>query len=156
MPYVDHRWLGGQLTNYKTIKQSVRRLRELESMAQDGTLQHLTKKEGLKLMRELEHLDRGLGGIKDMPGLPDALFVIDVGHEKIAIKEANRLSIPVIGVVDTNHNPAGVDYPIPGNDDAIRAVEYYVRMAVETIFDARQKERTEAFVEQPKPATEQE
>jgi len=160
MPYVDHRWLGGQLTNYKTIKQSVRRLRDLENMVQDGTLDHLTKKEGLKLMRELEHLDRGLGGIKEMGGLPDALFVIDVGNEKIAIKEANRLSIPVIGVVDTNHNPAGVEYPIPGNDDAIRAVEYYVRMVVETILEARQSERAEAFAQTAakadKPATDQE
>jgi small subunit ribosomal protein S2 len=138
MPYVDHRWLGGQLTNYKTIKQSVRRLKELEEMMQDGTLKLLTKKEGLKLTRELAHLDRSLGGIKDMGGLPDAVFVIDVGQEKIAIQEANRLSIPVIGVVDTNHNPAGVDYPIPGNDDAIRAVEFYVRTVAQVIVEAKQ------------------
>lgn len=138
MPYVDHRWLGGQLTNYKTIKQSVRRLKELEETMKDGTLRHLTKKEGLKLTRELEHLDRSLGGIKDMGGLPDAIFVIDVGQEKIAIQEANRLSIPVIGVVDTNHNPAGVDYPIPGNDDAIRAVEFYVRTVAQAIVSAKQ------------------
>lgn len=144
MPYVDHRWLGGELTNYKTIKQSIRRLRELEAMRQDGTLALLTKKEGLRLMRELEKLNRGIGGIKDMGGLPDAVFVVDVGHEKIAIKEANRLSIPVIGVVDTNHNPAGVDYPIPGNDDAMRAIELYVKAVADTILEAKQSERGSA------------
>ena len=143
MPYVNHRWLGGQLTNYKTIRQSVKRLRELEEMSQNGTLEHLTKKEGLKLMHELENLNRGLGGIKDMSGLPDAIFVIDVGQEKIAIQEANRLSIPVIGVVDTNHNPAGVDYLIPGNDDATRAIEFYLRTLAHTIIQAKQKQQGE-------------
>jgi len=142
MPYVDHRWLGGELTNYKTIKQSVRRLRDLEAMRDDGTLALLTKKEGLRLMRELEKLERSLGGIKDMGGLPDAVFVVDVGHEHIAIKEANRLSIPVIGVVDTNHNPAGVNYPIPGNDDAMRAIELYVRSVSDTILESKQAERS--------------
>jgi len=141
MPYVDHRWLGGELTNYKTIKQSIRRLRDLEGLRQDGTLAHLTKKEGLSLMRELEKLERGLGGIKDMGGLPDAVFVLDVGNEKIAVQEANRLSIPVIGIVDTNHNPAGVDYPIPGNDDAMRALELYLRSFAETILESKQAER---------------
>jgi len=141
MPYVDHRWLGGELTNYKTIKQSIRRLRELEGMREDGTLSLLTKKEGLRLMRELEKLDRSVGGIRDMGGLPDAVFVVDVGHEKIAIQEANRLSIPVIGVVDTNHNPAGVDYPIPGNDDAMRAIELYVKAVANTIMESKQAER---------------
>jgi len=142
MPYVDHRWLGGTLTNYKTIKQSIRRLRDLETMRQDGTLALLTKKEGLSLMRELEKLERSLGGIKDMGGLPDMLFVIDVGHEKIAIREANRLSIPVIGIVDTNHNPAGVDYPIPGNDDAMRAIDLYLRSVSETILESKQSEKS--------------
>lgn len=141
MPYVDHRWLGGALTNYKTIKQSIRRLRDLESMRDDGTLALVTKKEALSLMRELEKLERSLGGIKDMGGLPDALFVIDVGHEKIAVREANRLSIPVIGIVDTNHNPEGVNYPIPGNDDAMRAIDLYLQMVSDTILEAKQSEK---------------
>lgn len=141
MPYVDHRWLGGMLTNYKTIKQSIRRLRELETMRDDGTLNLVTKKEGLTLMRELAKLERGLGGIKDMGGLPDCLFVIDVGHEQIAIREANRLSIPVIGIIDTNHNPAGVDYPIPGNDDAMRAIEYYTKTVAEIISEAKNSQK---------------
>jgi len=141
MPYVNYRWLGGALTNYKTFKQSIRRLRELETMRDDGTLALLTKKEGLTRLRELAKLERSLGGIKDMGGLPDAVFVLDVGQERIAVKEANRLSIPVIGIVDTNHNPAGVTYPIPGNDDAMRAIEFYVRTMAETILDAKQSER---------------
>lgn len=141
MPYVDHRWLGGALTNYKTIKQSIRRMRDLETMRDEGTLQHLTKKEGLTLMREHAKLEKSIGGIKDMGGLPDAVFVVDVGHEKIAIQEANRLSIPVIGIVDTNHNPKGVDYPIPGNDDAMRAIEYYVKIFSDTILDAKATEK---------------
>lgn len=141
MPYVNHRWLGGMLTNYKTIKQSIRRLRELENMRDDGTLNLVTKKEGLTLMRELAKLERSLGGIKDMGGLPDCVFVIDVGHEQIAIREANRLSIPVIGIVDTNHNPKGVDYPIPGNDDAMRAIEYYVQTITNTILEAKNAQR---------------
>ena len=153
MPYVDHRWLGGELTNYKTIRQSIRRLRELEAMSQDGTLHHLTKKEGLKLKRELEKLEQSLGGIKEMGGLPDALFVLDVGNERIAVKEANRLSIPVIGIVDTNHNPAGVDYPVPGNDDAMRALDLYLKSVAQTILAAKQAEKStspkfkEEFVE---------
>ncbi len=141
MPYVDHRWLGGTLTNYKTIKQSIRRLKELETMQQDGTLSLLTKKERLQRSRELEKLVRSLGGIKDMGGLPDALFVLDVGNEKIAVQEANRLSIPVIGIIDTNHSPAGVDYPIPGNDDAMRAIELYLQSMTETILEAKQSEK---------------
>ncbi len=141
MPYVDHRWLGGELTNYKTIKQSIRRLRDLETMSMDGTLTHLTKKEGLQRMREMQKLEQSLGGIKDMGGLPDAIFVLDVGNEKIAVTEANRLSIPVIGIVDTNHNPAGVDYPIPGNDDAMRAIELYLRSACQTILSSKQAEK---------------
>lgn len=147
MPYVDHRWLGGTLTNYKTIKQSIRRLKELSNMKQEGALNHLTKKEGLRLMRELVKLERGLGGIEDMGGLPDALFVLDVGNEKIAIQEANRLSIPVIGVVDTNHNPAGVEYIIPGNDDAMRAIELYLTGVSQAILDAKQSARNAVTVQ---------
>lgn len=127
MPYVDHRWLGGMLTNYKTIRQSIRRLRELETQSQDGTFDKLTKKEALMRTREMEKLELSIGGIKDMGGLPDALFVIDVDHERIAINEANKLGIPVIGVVDTNSNPDGIDHVIPGNDDALRAIQIYVK-----------------------------
>jgi small subunit ribosomal protein S2 len=126
MPYVSHRWLGGMLTNYKTIRASIKRYRDLEAQAADGTFEHLTKKEALMRTRDMEKLERSIGGIKDMGGLPDALFVIDVDHERIAITEANKLGIPVIGVVDTNSNPDGVDYVIPGNDDAIRAIKLYV------------------------------
>ncbi|MEN9503145.1 MAG: ribosomal protein [Pseudomonadota bacterium] len=126
MPYVNHRWLGGMLTNFKTVKQSIRRLKELEKMAEDGTFLKLGKKEVLMLTRESEKLERSLGGIKDMKGLPDAIFVIDVGYEKIAVQEANKLGIPVIGVVDTNNSLQGIDYVIPGNDDAIRAIQLYV------------------------------
>lgn len=126
MPYVSHRWLGGMLTNYKTIRASIKRLRELESQQSDGTFAALTKKEALMRARQMEKLERSIGGIKDMGGLPDALFVIDVDHERIAITEANKLGIPVIGVVDTNSDPDGVDYVIPGNDDAIRAIKLYV------------------------------
>lgn len=125
MPFVSHRWLGGMLTNYKTIRQSIKRLRELEAQSTDGTFQALTKKEALMRTRDLEKLERSIGGIKDMAGLPDALFVIDVDHEHIAIQEANKLGIPVIGIVDTNSDPTGVDFVIPGNDDAIRAVKLY-------------------------------
>ena len=126
MPYVSHRWLGGMLTNYKTIRASIKRLRELEAQQSDGTFAALTKKEALMRARQMEKLERSIGGIKDMGGLPDALFVIDVDHERIAITEANKLGIPVIGVVDTNSDPDGVDYVIPGNDDAIRAIKLYV------------------------------
>ncbi|MFV0476380.1 MAG: 30S ribosomal protein S2 [Parahaliea sp.] len=126
MPYVSHRWLGGMLTNYKTIRASIKRLRDLEAQQADGTFAKLTKKEALMRTRDMEKLERSIGGIKDMGGLPDALFVIDVDHERIAITEANKLGIPVIGVVDTNSDPSGVDYIIPGNDDAIRAIKLYV------------------------------
>lgn len=125
MPFVSHRWLGGMLTNYKTIRASIRRYRELETQSQDGTFEKLTKKEALVRTRIMEKLEKSIGGIKDMGGLPDALFIIDVEHERIAIQEANKLGIPVIGVVDTNSDPAGVDYVIPGNDDAIRAIKLY-------------------------------
>ena len=126
MPYVSHRWLGGMLTNYKTIRASIKRLRDLEAQQTDGTFEKLTKKEALMRSRDMEKLERSIGGIKEMAGLPDALFVVDVDHERIAITEANKLGIPVIGIVDTNSNPDGVDYVIPGNDDAIRAVKLYV------------------------------
>ena len=137
MPYVNHRWLGGMLTNYKTVRQSIRRLKELETMAQDGSMDRLSKKEALMLKREMEKLERSLGGIKNMGHLPDALFVIDVGHEKIAISEAAKLGIPVVGVVDTNNSAVGVDYVIPGNDDAIRAIQLYVRGAADAILDGK-------------------
>jgi small subunit ribosomal protein S2 len=133
MPYVSHRWLGGMLTNYKTIRSSIKRLRDLESQEQDGTFDKLTKKEALMRSRSKDKLDRSIGGIKDMGGLPDALFVVDVDHERIAITEANKLGIPVIGIVDTNSNPDGVDYIIPGNDDAIRAVKLYVTAVADAV-----------------------
>lgn len=125
MPYVSHRWLGGTLTNFKTIKQSIKRLEELDAMEEDGTFTRLTKKEVLERRREREKLERSLGGVKSMASLPDAIFVIDVGHEKIAVHEANKLGIPVVGIVDTNSSPDGVQYMVPGNDDAMRAAELY-------------------------------
>ena len=133
MPYVNQRWLGGMLTNFKTIRQSIKRLKDLEAMEQDGRFDRFHKKEALGLKREMEKLERSLGGIKDMPGIPSALFVIDVGHEKIAVAEAKRLGIPVIGVVDTNHSPDGIDYIIPGNDDAARAIQLYVRGVADAV-----------------------
>ena len=136
-PFVDHRWLGGMLTNFKTVKVSIKRLRDMEVMVQDGSLEKLSKKEQLTFQRELVKLDRSLGGIKEMNGLPDALFVIDVGYQKGAITEANKLGIPVVGVVDTNHSPDGVDYVIPGNDDASRAVRLYARGIADAILDGR-------------------
>lgn len=135
MPYVNHRWLGGMLTNYKTIRQSIKRFRDIEAQKADGTFEKITKKEALMLTREMEKLQRSIGGIKDMGGLPDALFVVDVDHERIAINEANKLGIPVIGVVDTNSNPDGVDYVIPGNDDAIRSILIYVQAVADTILE---------------------
>jgi small subunit ribosomal protein S2 len=138
MPYVNHRWLGGMLTNFKTIKQSIKRLKELEAMAEDGSMEaRFNKKEQLNLHREMEKLERSLGGIKNMHGLPDALFVIDSGHENIAIAEARKLGIPIIAVVDTNNNPKDIDYVIPGNDDAIRAVQLYVQAASAAILEGR-------------------
>ncbi len=136
-PFVDHRWLGGMLTNFKTVKLSIKRLRDLELMVQDGSLEKLSKKEQLTFQRELVKLDRSLGGIKEMNVLPDALFVIDVGYQKGAITEANKLGIPVVGVVDTNHSPDGVDYVIPGNDDASRAVRLYTRGIADAILEGR-------------------
>jgi small subunit ribosomal protein S2 len=131
MPYVNHRWLGGMLTNYKTVRASIKRLKELETMSEDGSFGRISKKEALMLTRELEKLERSLGGIKNMRGIPDAMFVVDVGHEKIAITEARKLGIPVVGIVDTNNSLEGVDYVIPGNDDAIRAIKLYVEAAAD-------------------------
>jgi small subunit ribosomal protein S2 len=133
MPYIDERWLGGMLTNYKTIRQSIKRLQELEIQSGDGTFELLTKKEALQRTRLMDKLERSLGGIKDMGGLPDALFVVDVMHEHIAVSEANKLGIPVFGVVDSNSSPDGVDYVIPGNDDAIRAIRLYITAAADAI-----------------------
>ncbi len=153
MPYVNHRWLGGMLTNFKTVKGSIKRLKELEAMADDGSFAKLNKKEGLMLTREQEKLERSLGGIKDMNGLPDAVFIIDVGHEKIAVAEARKLGIPIIGIVDTNTNPDGIDYVIPGNDDAMRAIQLYVRGAADSIVESRAaalqstEAKADAFVE---------
>jgi small subunit ribosomal protein S2 len=136
-PFVDYRWLGGMLTNFKTVKQSIKRLRDMEQMVEDGTMEKLSKKENLTYSREMAKLDRSLGGIKGMNGLPDALFIIDVGFQKIAVEEANKLGIPIIGVVDTNHSPEGVDYVIPGNDDASRAVRLYARGIADAILEGR-------------------
>ena len=163
MPYMNQRWLGGTLTNFRTVKQSVARLKELEAGETDGTFDKLVKHEVLGLRRERDKLEASLGGIKDMNRLPDAIFVIDIGHEDIAIKEAKKLGIPVIAVVDTNYNPELVDYAIPGNDDAIRAVQLYARAAADAVLEGkaaaphaasvREEEFTEAAAaEEAKPA----
>ena len=152
--FVDKRWLGGMLTNYKTIRQSIKRLKYLEAASEDGTFERVTKKEALLLSREMDKLEKSIGGIKDMGGLPDALFVIDADHEKIAVSEANKLGIPVIAVVDTNSNPDNVDYVIPGNDDAIRAIKLYLTAAADVISEARstmvvaEGEESDEFVEE--------
>jgi len=138
-PYINQRWLGGTLTNFKTIRQSIKRLQDMEASVQNGILDKLTKKEGLDYQRQLEKLNNSLGGIKDMKGLPDAMFVIDVGYQKGAIVEANKLGIPVVGVVDTNHNPAGVQYIIPGNDDSSQAIRLYARAAADAILEGREQ-----------------
>ena len=137
MPYVDKRWLGGMLTNYKTIRQSIRRLKDLEEQSTDGTFDALTKKERLTRGRSLEKLERSLGGIKDMGGLPDMLFVIDVDHERIAVTEANKLGIPVVGIVDSNSDPDGVDHVIPGNDDAIRSIRLFVEAVADAVLEGK-------------------
>jgi small subunit ribosomal protein S2 len=154
MPYVDHRWLGGMLTNFKTVKTSLKRLKDMEAATLDGSLERMSKKEALSFSRELEKLQRSLGGIKDMNGLPDALFIIDVGYQKIAIQEAKSLNIPVVGVVDTNNSPEGVDYVIPGNDDSARAIRLYARDVADAILEGRSqviqeivKSTEEEFVE---------
>lgn len=138
MPYVSHRWLGGMLTNFKTVRGSIKRLMELEQQAADGTFERLTKKETIVLRREMEKLERSLGGIKAMNGLPDALFVIDVGYEKIAIQEARKLGIPIVAIVDTNNSPDDVDYVIPGNDDAIRAIRLYTKAIADAVMTGRE------------------
>jgi len=137
MPYVSHRWLGGMLTNFRTIRQSINRLKELEAMETDGSFDKLVKKEVLELTRERDRLEQSLGGIKEMNSLPDAMFVIDIGHEDIAIAEARKLGIPVVAVVDTNNNPENVDYAIPGNDDAIRSVRLYAQLAADAILEGK-------------------
>ena len=137
MPFVSHRWLGGMLTNYKTIRSSIKRLREFEEQERDGTFAKLTKKEALMRSRMKEKLERSIGGIKEMSGLPDVLFVVDVDHERIAVTEANKLGIPVIGIVDTNSDPDGVDYVIPGNDDAIRAIKLYVTAVADAVLSGK-------------------
>jgi small subunit ribosomal protein S2 len=144
MPFVDQRWLGGMLTNYKTIRSSIRRLRDLETQESDGTFEKITKKEALMRRRAKEKLEKSIGGIKDMGGLPDALFVIDVDHERIAIAEANKLGIPVIGIVDTNSNPDGIDMVIPGNDDAIRAIQLYLQAIADACIDGQGRASMEA------------
>jgi small subunit ribosomal protein S2 len=138
MPVVDQRWLGGMLTNFKTVKTSIKRLKDMEAQVADGTLERMSKKEALVFDRELKKLNTSIGGIKDMNGLPDAIFVIDVGYHKIAITEAAKLGIPVIGVVDTNHSPEGVDYIIPGNDDSARAVRLYAKGVTDAILAGRE------------------
>jgi len=137
VPYVDQRWLGGMLTNFKTIKTSIKRLKDMEASVEDGSVEKLTKKDALLFSREMEKLQKSIGGIKDMGGVPDAIFVVDVGYHKGAITEAQKLGIPVIGVVDTNHSPAGVDYIIPGNDDSSKAITLYARGVADAILEGR-------------------
>ena len=148
MPFIDQRWLGGTLTNYKTIRQSIRRLADLATEAEDGTFDMLTKKEALHKRRLLAKLERSLGGIKDMGGLPDALFVVDVHHERIAVTEANKLGIPVIGIVDTNSDPDGVDWVIPGNDDAIRAVRLFVTAVADAVEEGKARGAGEVAIDE--------
>jgi small subunit ribosomal protein S2 len=136
MPYVNHRWLGGMMTNYKTIKASIKRLKDLEFLAEENFSQY-SKKEALAMTREMEKLERSLGGIKDLGGIPDVIFVIDIGHERNAVREARTLQLPIIGVVDSNHNPEGIDYMIAGNDDSIRAITYYTREIANAVLEAK-------------------
>jgi small subunit ribosomal protein S2 len=137
MPFVSYRWLGGMLTNYKTVKQSIKRLFDLEAMSEDGTFESLSKKEVLGLKREMEKLERSLGGIKHMGSLPDALFIIDIEHERIAVAEANKLGIPIVAIVDTNCSPEGIGYVIPGNDDAMRAIQLYTAGIAEAVLEGK-------------------
>lgn len=150
--HVSHRWLGGMLTNFRTVKQSIKRLKELEEMAGDGSFERLIKKEVLSLTRERDKLEQSLGGIKDMNGLPDALFIVDVGYENIAVQEARKLGIPIVGIVDTNNDPDEVDYVIPGNDDAIRAITLYTQLVADAVLEGRAsvpqaEEGSDEFVE---------
>ena len=159
MPYVSHRWLGGMLTNYKTIRASIRRFRELETQQNDGTFEKITKKEVLMRTRMKDKLENSIGGIKDMNGLPDILFVVDVDHERIAINEANKLGIRVVGIVDTNSDPDGVDHIIPGNDDSIRAIKLYAASVADAILEGKSQAANvtskDEFVEvEEKPAKE--
>ncbi|MDA0829946.1 MAG: 30S ribosomal protein S2 [Proteobacteria bacterium] len=147
-PFVNHRWLGGMLTNYKTVKQSTKRLKDMEALMADGADERMSKKESLFYQREIEKLDKSLGGIKDMPSLPDALFIVDVGYQKIAVEEATNLGIPIIGVVDTNHSPVGIDYVIPGNDDANKAIQLYARGIADAILAGREQSLAEIAAEQ--------
>ena len=139
MPYVDARWLGGMLTNFKTVKTSVKRLKDMEAVVAEGGAERMIKKEGLLFQRELEKLNKSIGGIKDMNGLPDAMFVIDVGYHKIAIAEAKTLGIPVVAVVDTNHSPDGIDYVIPGNDDSAKAIALYAKGIADAVLEGREQ-----------------
>jgi small subunit ribosomal protein S2 len=143
VPYVDHRWLGGMLTNFKTVKASIKRLKDLETMSTDGTFDRMTKREALSLRRELAKLSQAMGGIKDMTALPDAMFVIDVGFHKIAVTEAKKLGIPIVAVVDTNHSPDGIAHVIPGNDDSSRAIRLYARGAADAVLEGRSQSVTE-------------
>jgi small subunit ribosomal protein S2 len=152
MPYVDQRWLGGMLTNFKTVKTSIKRLKDMETTVAEGGIERMSKKESLLFQRELEKLNLSLGGIKDMGGLPDALFVVDVGYHKIAITEAAKLGIPVVGVVDTNHSPEGISYVIPGNDDSGKAIRLYARGAADAVLEGR----SAALQEVVKAASEEE
>ncbi|MEQ1594194.1 MAG: 30S ribosomal protein S2 [Casimicrobium sp.] len=156
MPFVDHRWLGGMMSNFKTVKGSIKRLKELEAMVLDGTLDRMAKREALTMRREYDKLMTSIGGIKDMVALPDAMFIIDVGYQKIAVLEAVKLGVPVIGVVDTNHSPEGVDYIIPGNDDSSKAIQLYARGVADAILEGKSQAvreitqtqtQTEEFVE---------
>jgi len=137
MPFVDHRWLGGMLSNYKTVKGSIKRLKDLETMKEDGTFERMAKREALSLSRELDKLNKSLGGIKNMGALPDAVFVIDVGYHKIAVTEAKKLGIPIVAVVDTNHSPDGIAYVIPGNDDSSRAIRLYARGVADAVLEGK-------------------
>jgi small subunit ribosomal protein S2 len=137
MPFVDYRWLGGMLTNFKTVKQSIKRLKEMEAAVEDGSVERMSKKEGLQFQRELAKLQRGLGGIKTLDGIPDALFIVDVGYQKGAVFEARKLGVPVIGVVDSNNSPEGIAHVIPGNDDSSRAIRLYARGIADAVLEGR-------------------
>ncbi len=156
MPYVDARWLGGMLTNFKTLKISIKKLKDREAMMADGGIERVSKKEALVITREIEKLRKAIGGIVDMNAIPDALFIIDVGYHKIAVQEANTLKVPVVGVVDTNHSPEGIDYVIPGNDDSAKAVTLYARAVADAVLEGKSQamntvvttvQSTEEFVE---------